>query len=200
MQAHQLLYGIDEEGATDNLFWVDPWSVDGKIVAKKMRPISRQLRMHAERALILLAEAKAEQMLQQQGALAAMELGARRIDMIGMKFEFADEIVAAYARALAEQSDPKQSDDVSSALYEISDTNGRCQDIRNAYSLIRDLYEQAWMSENRPYWVRNVLVRYDMEIQLWNQRGNSVTSVSNQWDREHTLPKASELGMPDAQQ
>jgi hexosaminidase len=200
MQAHQLLYGIDEEGATDNLFWVDPWSADGKIAAKKMRPVSRQLRMHAERALILLAEAKAEQRLQQQGALAAMELGARRIDMIGMKFEFADEIAAAYARALAEQSDPKQSDDVSSALYEISDTNGRCQDIRNAYSLIRDLYEQAWMSENRPYWVRNVLVRYDMAIQLWNQRGNSVSSSLNQWDLEHTLPKASELGMPDVQQ
>jgi hypothetical protein len=197
MQAHRLLYGIDDEGVSDNLFWMDPWSVDGRITAAKMRPISRELRTHAERALILLAQAESEGTLQQPDALAAMELGARRMDLIGMKFELADEIVAAYARAFAEQSDPKASDDVDSALYEISDTNGRCQDIRNAYSLTRDLYQQAWLRENRPYWLHNVLVRYDLATQLWEQRANTITDTLNRWHRDHTLPPASELGIPD---
>lgn len=200
MQAHRLLYSVDEEGVSDNLFWMDPWSADGKVTAQKIRPIARELRLHAERALILLAQARADGKLQQPEALAATELGARRMDLIGMKFELADEIAAAYTRAEAEKSDPKKADDVSSALYEISDTNGRCQDIRNAYSLIRDLYQQAWLSENRPYWLQNVLVRYDQAIELWNQRGNSFSGALNQWYRDHTLPQASELGIPGSGQ
>jgi hexosaminidase len=125
-----------------------------------------------------------------------MELAARRIDLIGMKFQLSDEIVDAYARAYKAQSKSKNPDDVDSDLYEISDTNGRCQDLRNAYSLTRDLYEQAWLKENRPFWLRNVLARYDLAIQLWTQRGNSFAAALNQWHREHTLPEARALEIP----
>jgi hypothetical protein len=70
--------------------------------------------------------------------------------------------------------------------------------LRNAYSLTRDLYEQAWLKENRPFWLHNVLARYDLAIQLWTQRGNSFATALNQWHRDHTLPEASALGIPTA--
>ncbi len=44
---------------TDGLFWADPWSKDGIPFAAKMRPISSQVRLHAERAITLIANARA---------------------------------------------------------------------------------------------------------------------------------------------
>jgi hexosaminidase len=196
MAAHQLLHGIDEQGASDRLFWVDPWSVDGQAVAGKIRPIAHQLRLHAEQALILLDQAQQGHTLREPDAIAAMELGARRMDLIGMKFQFADEIAAGYARAYAAQSDAAKADAVDSDLYDISDGNGRCQDLRNAYSLTRDLYEQAWLRENRPYWLHNVLGRYDLAINLWIRRGDQFESAHNQWHRDHKLPKPEDVGIP----
>jgi hexosaminidase len=195
MAAHRLLMGFDDRGASDVLFWVDPWSTDGRATARKIRPVAHELRMHAEKALLLIYQARNENHLRERDALAAIELGARRMDAIGLKFQLSDEIIAAYARAIKAQTSAK-ADDVDSALYDISDTNGRCQDLRNSYSLTRDLYEEAWLKENRPYWLHNVLARYDLAIQLWTMRGNQVAAALNQWHRDHTLPPASALGIP----
>ena len=197
MQAHKLLMGFDDRGASDVLFWVDPWSADGRATASKIRPVEHELRMHAERALELLANVRDQEHVRQTDALAAMELGAWRMDLIGMKFELSDEIIQTYARAYAARGEKRKGDeDIDSDLYAITDTNGRCQDIRNGYSLTRDLFEQAWLKENKPFWLHNVLARYDIAIDLWTQRGNMFVAAMNQWHRDHTLPPASELGLP----
>ena len=48
-----------------------------------------RLRLHAERAITLLAQARAAGKLENPEALDALELGARRIDFIGLKFQAA---------------------------------------------------------------------------------------------------------------
>ncbi len=196
MEAHRLLGQVDDRGASDDLFWVDPWSVVGQADAKKMRPIAHDVRLHAEHALVLLAEARRASVLREQTALAAMELGARRIDLIGLKFQLADEIVAAYAQINAVQHDPSQTQDIDRLLDDISEMNGRCQDLRDGYSLIRDQYEKAWLRENHPYWMHNVLEHYDVAIQLWIRRGEAVDGARKQWQRTKVLPKPEELGIP----
>jgi len=50
---------------------------------------------------------------------------------------------------------------VEKRLEEISSTNARLEDLRDATTRLRGLYEKAWLRENRPYWLGNVLVRYD---------------------------------------
>jgi len=196
MAAHALLAKTGDGAAFDNLFWVDPWSADGQEFSKTIRPVARELRLRAETAIELIAKARLASPLREQNALDAMELGARRIDAIGFKFEMADEIVDSYSRAQKLSLDKKTQDDVDGALYEITDTNGRCQDIRSNYSLIRDQFEQSWLRENRPYWLHNVLVRYDLAIQLWAQRGNQFSAALSQWHRDHKLPSPESLGMP----
>jgi hypothetical protein len=196
MAAHALLSKTGDGAAFDNLFWVDPWSADGQQLAKTIRPIERELRLHAEHALELIAKARQTNPLREQNALDALELGARRIDAIGLKFEFADEIVDAYSRAQKASQSKSTEDDVDGAIYEITDTNGRCQDIRSNYSLIRDLYQQSWLRENRPYWLQNVLARYDLSIQLWTRRGYQFSEAMSQWHRDHKLPSPESLGMP----
>jgi hypothetical protein len=180
--------------ASDYLFWVDPWSSEGQYVAEKIRPVTHDLRLLAEDALVLIAQARPG-VHRELDALDALELGARRIDLIGLKFQLADEVVQMYAHAvdtLAAGSAPTRD------FGNISGINGRLQDLRDAYSLLRDLYEQAWRRENRPYWLHNVLVRYDMATQLWVERANRVDLARQQWYRTRSIPTASEIGFPES--
>jgi len=230
MAAHAVLKDNAQVGdATNNIFWLDPWSKDGQKIAEQVRPWTHDLRIHAEAALTLIAQARAaagsnrvgavstgtgaastlydaakygaaSSALREPDAVDAMELGARRMDFIGLKFQLADEMAAGYAQALADStsSDRKTRASVNRELSDLNSVNGRIQDIRSGYTLLRDLYESAWLRSNRPYWLRNVLEQYDYAVQLWMARADKVHSAQRQWADSRTLPAASDLGIPPA--
>jgi hypothetical protein len=200
MAAHQLLkdspYKTDGQ---DLLFWQDPWNADGQRIAGQLRPILSELRMHAEKALILVAEARAANPnLREKDALDVLEIGARRMDLIGLKFQISDEIATSYARAFSLQASKTKEDReiVGHDLGSINAVNGKLQDLRNNYSLLRDLYEQAWLKSYRPYFLRNNLERYDYTIQTWLGRIDRMRIAQRQWANSQTLPPASDIGIP----
>jgi hypothetical protein len=234
MAAHAVLRDQAQVGdATNNLFWLDPWSKDGQKIAAEMRPWTHNLRMHAEAALTLIAQARAvagprvdssssasspidneavpsstiydatkygaaTSNLREPDAVDAMELGARRMDFIGLKFQLADEMSAGYARALAASTSPdrKTRASVSRELSDLNGVNGRIQDLRNGYTLLRDLYESAWLRSNRPYWLHNILEQYDYATQIWLARADKLHSAQRQWTDSKSLPPAEDLGIP----
>lgn len=227
MAAHEILREQAKVGdATNNIFWLDPWSKDGQKIATQIRPYTHDLRMHAEAALTLIAHARttagpnptgpptplpesttlydparygaAISGLREPDAVDAMELGARRMDFIGLKFQLADEMAADYAKALADatNSDRKIRASVSHDLGDMYGVNGRLQDIRSGYTLLRDLFESAWLRSNRPYWLRNNLEQYDHAVQIWLDRADKVHSAQRQWADSKTLPSAADLGIP----
>ena len=220
MAAHELLKMQAKVGdGSDGLFWVDPWSKDGQNFAAKIRPYTKELRLHAERAITLIAEARAAapalaispvvytpanqlpsnpSSLRETDAIDALELGARRFDLIGLKFELADEIAQGYARA---QSDAVSTDKATHKmtareLSDINGVNGRIRDLIDTYSLLRDLYAQSWLRTNRPYSLRPVLERYDYTVALWLSRSDKVRSAQRQWTATQTLQSAAEVGIP----
>jgi len=194
--AHALLQGAGLGDASDYLFWVDPWSAEGQLVAQKLRPVARDLRLRAEEAIVLIARAR-QAGAREQDALDAVELGARRMDLIGMKFQFADDVARMYGEAYAAFRNPARSTSPTSYLGDISGANGRLQDLRDGYSLLRDEYERLWVAENRPYWLRNVLARYDLATQLWIERADRVQAARQRWYRESAIPAPSEIGIPE---
>jgi hypothetical protein len=127
-----------------------------------------------------------------------MDLGARRLDLIGMKFELSREILDGYAEAAARPRDKAHDGETRNILDEISSANGRCQDLRDAYSAVKDEYRQVWLSENRPYWLGNVTVRYDLAIQQWQQRGNHFMEAAFDFDNGKPLPPLSAFGLVEA--
>ena len=197
MAAHQLLTAHHfHVGASNTLFWEDPWSEAGQADFAQLQPVLAELRQHAERALVLIADARAAAPLREQNTLDAMALGARRMDFIGMKFQFADEMAHSYAEAYKQQAATPHSA-ATSALLEMSSTaNGRCQDLREGYTLTRELFEQAWLRDNRPYWLHNVLAQYDLATQLWIARARRFDELRAQLPRTHKLPRAEEIGVP----
>ena len=195
-----------EEGITDaktglnsdDLFWIDPWSAQGQKISAKLLPNASTIRLHAEQAIVLLEQARmANPGLLEPDAIEAMDLGARRLDLISMKFELAQEIATVYAQALAQQHDKTKNQVTGNLLDEISSNNGRCQDLRDAYSAIKGEYSQVWLSENRPYWLSNVTVRYDLEIEKWQQRGNQFEQGIRDWQDGKDLPTLASLGLPE---
>ncbi|MFL5578320.1 MAG: glycoside hydrolase family 20 zincin-like fold domain-containing protein [Gemmatimonadaceae bacterium] len=197
--AHAALQRSGAGDASDRLFWMDPYSEEGKFEGARIRPVAREVRLLAEEAIELVARARASYgaspALRERESLDALELGARRIDILAMKFQFAEEAAQLYARAYGAQSDSARRSATVRDLADVSGINGRFQDLRDAYALTRDLFERAWLAENRPYWMGNVLARYDMSTQTWIARADRVTDARLRWNRTRQLPAAGELGL-----
>jgi hypothetical protein len=191
MEAHAVLERAGLGNGSDALFWQDPFSPEGLLTADKIRPASHDLRVAAESALVYVAQLRAAGPVANADALDALELGARRMDLIGMKFQFADDVRGAYARA----ADSTRKD-AARELGDVSGVNGRLQDLRDGYGLTRALYESAWRTENRPYWLQNVLVKYDLAMQLWQSRADRFAQARAELSRTRRLPSAASVGIP----
>lgn len=196
MAAQATLKDAGLGAASDNLFWADPWSSEGQHISAKLLPVVHAFRVHAEQAIILIDQARGAEALREPDALDAMEMGARRMDFLGYKFEVAQEIADGYDHAYLEQSGPADQRHIGRELGAITGVNGECQDLREGYGLTRDLYRHAWLEENRPYWLDNVMAHYELEMQLWIQRANRFSEASAQYRQTRVLPKPEEVGLP----
>ena len=194
MAAQAALAETKAGDASSYLFFVDPFSAEGVVDLVRLRPALSNVRIHAESAIVLIAQAREQRHLRELDVLDAMDLGARRIDWLAAKFQFADEIAMAYARA----ADSTRTDVSWVDLAELSGINGRLQDMRDGYVLTRELFERSWRAENRPAWLQNDLARYDAEILTWVQRINAMDQARRRFARERKLPTAEELGIPRA--
>ncbi|MGH9617275.1 MAG: family 20 glycosylhydrolase, partial [Acidobacteriaceae bacterium] len=195
MAAQKLLDDTDPGYSSDSLFWMDPWSKEGQQVSAKLLPVVPTIRQEVEQAIILMEQARAAGPLREPDALDAMEMGARRMDFLGYKFEAAQEMLTAYDNAYQQQNAANKKG-IGSGLYDISSNNGRCQDLRDGYGLTRDLYRAAWLKENRPYWLDNISAQYELAMQLWIQRGIRFSEAQTQWFETHTLPPPEAVGLP----
>lgn len=196
----ELILAQKEIDTSDAMFWMDPWTKEGQAKLEKIRPKLVTTRKHAERAIELLQEVKAsEKGLTELDALNAMELGARRIDFMAEKFELSDEMSDAYRKAYSLRGDKEHSTEVRELLASIAGMNGRCDDLRNGYSLLRSLYQASWLAENRPFWVDNVLVRYDVERERWQKRSSAIQAIRETWEKDGSMPAPGPLGVPMAE-
>jgi hypothetical protein len=186
---------LGKSGAGDGLsylFFLDPWTSEGVFESRRLLPVIPEMRVHAESALVLIAQAREQSHLRNLTALDAMELGARRMDWLGMKFQIADEIAQRTIRA----TQSGRTDVDWKELSELTGINGRLQDMRDGFVLTRELFERSWHAENRPYWLQNNLARFDLEIATWVQRMSLMDQARRQHARTKTIPTAAQLGVP----
>lgn len=183
-------------GPSSTLFWIDPLSKDGQAISAKILPVVQEMREHTENAITLIEQARAAGPLRETDALDAMEMGARRMDFLGYKFEAAQNLIDEYNIAYREQGKSANTMDIARQLFLISGINGQCQDLRDGYGLTRDLYCNAWDQENRLYWRDTILEYYDISIQLWIKRGWRFMEIRQEWQKTGHLPKPENVGLP----
>ncbi len=189
-RAHSLLREAGVGAASDDAFWLDPFSENGASYIKKALPAAHELRLAAERALELLYKNRAKARMNQD-TLDYLIFAAERLDLLGMKIQFVSEMSKYYWEAYLNMSDRAL---VNRNLNEISSVNARLEDLRDATTRLREHYRELWLKENRPYWLGNVLVRYDNLASLFQSKIQDVKSARQQYREQQTLPTPQQMG------
>jgi hexosaminidase len=187
---HTLLAGVKLDNASHELFWTDPFSVAGANTAAMALPVTHELRLSAEHAAQSLTANRAKARIHAD-TLDDMLLAAWHLDTLGLKIQFTSEISRFYWDAYQNQTDgPRAQMD----FDEIVDINGRLQSLRDAITETRTMYKAGWARENQPYWLDNVLVRYDnlaIEVQA---KIVAVQAAQRQFWNTKTVPPPEQLG------
>jgi hexosaminidase len=189
-RAHALLAARGLGGALDEAFWLDPFTEAGASYTAKALPAAHELRLTAEHALASLYQNRAKARAH-PGTLAALIFAAQRLDALGMKIQFADECSRFYRDAYQNQADRAR---MGSDLWEITGINGRLEDLRDAATRLKAAYAELWGKENRPYWLGNVLVRYDLQASQFQSKIESLRAAQLLYRERGALPPPESFG------
>ncbi|MBZ5702168.1 MAG: beta-N-acetylhexosaminidase [Acidobacteriia bacterium] len=178
--------GFDE--ATDALFWADPFTEEGARTLQKGLPVAREVRLEAEHALESLYRNRARARAHGE-TVEAMILAAWRLDVLGMKIQFTGEMNRFYWDAYQNATTRNRVIDDLDAIGEV-----RLQDLREATTRMRALYQEAWLREAKPYWLANILLRYDILARTYETMAMRLASVEKQYNTTKTLPAPEQMG------
>jgi hexosaminidase len=189
-RGHQSLAKIGIDSETDDLFWIDPFTPEGSKMMQKLAAAAPEMRTGAEHAIISLyrdgSKARAN-----KDTLTDMTLGAWRWDALGMKAQFTQEINKFYWDAY---QNPTDEDRVNNDLEEITAINARLEDLRDVTTRVSQMYREAYLREYGPYWLENVLVRYDTMAREFQKKINDVRQVRRQYWATKSLTPPQDLG------
>ena len=180
-------------GASDRLFWHDPFSPTGRKDVEKMLPVASLIRHTAENAYTVFADS-ASRARRNADTLQSMRFAALRIDALGMRYQFAQEISDRYADAVAQQSGKNHSM-AAGDLEDIQSTNGRLEDLRDYTTRLTELYRRLWLSENMPTWMPNMLQLYKRNSDLWQDLIAKFSNIRYGFYDGQPLPSAESLGL-----
>ena len=189
-RAHTLLAGVKQNNASHELFWSDPFSQAGANTAAEALPVTHDLRISVERAAETLMRDRMKAHLHAE-TLDDMLLAAWHLDTLGLKIQFTSEISRFYWDAYQNQTDGTRAQQ---DLDEIVDINGRLQSLRDAITQLREIYMEGWAREDHPYWLDNVLVRYDSLASEVQAKIAVVQAAQRQYWDTKTLPPPEQLG------
>jgi len=175
----QLQQAIKSDGM-DYLTWRDAMSPEGQSLYARLEPTAHQLRLGSEGTIADLLTNW--QLARRNGdMLAYTEFAARRFDFLGQKAIYAKSIADLYAQAQAQSTD---STAVHLALSRINDME---HDMAHQTTMLHDMYQKLWLGENRPYYLGNILARYDRELNRWQDASDRLHYIRLNYD-QRTLP------------
>jgi hexosaminidase len=189
-QAHEALAKVGIHEDTDDLFWADPFTPEGANLIERLSPAARDIRLGAEHTLEALYRNRSKARVNWD-TLGDVEVAAWRFDTLGMKIQFTEEINKFYWDAFQNQTD---GDRVGNDLEEITAINARLEDLRDSTTRVREMYRKAWLQEDRPYWLDNVLVRYDNLAREFQAKIVAVRQARRQYYATKALTPPQELG------
>lgn len=189
-RSHSIMRASGFGEAYDDAFWLDPFTELGAKSIEKAVPAASELRLAAERSLASLYRNRAKARANAD-TLDYLIFAAMRLDMLGMKIQFASEISKYYWDAYLNMSDRGR---VRRDLNEITSINARLEDLRDATTRLRSMYSDLWLKENRAYWLGNVQVRYDNLASMFQSKIQSVEAAEQQYRQQQTLPTPQQMG------
>jgi hypothetical protein len=190
-QVHELLRSVRAGEANSTIYWTDPFSRDGAEVMRRSQPVASKMRLLAEEATLdlLTHGSKARH---HAGTIRFLELAAKRIDYLGMKIQFANEIGELYRELRADPADDALA---TNNLRRIKGMDGLLPTLRDYSTEVKAAYREAWLAENRPYWLDNVLLDYDREALGWVDRIRFFESIHRRYPASREIPDLEPMGV-----
>ncbi len=176
-------------GETSNTYmWIDPFSPAGAQFAGRMLPIAHDLRIAAEKGLTAVLNGRPKAKIHAD-TLEPLIVAGYRLDFLGMKVQFQDEIAKAWAGMMVPNAQGRYN---TGGMSEIAGTNGRLEDLRDALVRSRGMYSDYYLKENHPYWLGNVLQRYDTLTEIVQKKINQVKAARR--GAQNAPPSAEQMG------
>jgi hypothetical protein len=188
---HGLLRKAGVGDGSDSLFWLNPFIPEHRRTLDRIYPAARDIRLAAEEALEII-DKNAAGAERNADLLDYLRLAAHRLDYIGFKALYIRQISESYREAYDNQQDARR---VSNALGRITQMNGLLQDGRDFSTAIAAEYKAAWLAENRPYWLGNVMAMYERETRMWLDKITEVSLARARYGAEKKLPPPESLGL-----
>ena len=147
----------------------------------------------AEEAYNVLTDS-ADRARRHRDTLANLRFAALKLDALGMRYLYMQEMANYYATALQHQKDNK--DMAMDQLGGIEEPDGgRLEDLREYTTRLRELYKDLWLSENHANWLPNMLQLYDRQSLMWQDMIARIDGVRSDFDQGKPLPPAETLGL-----
>ncbi len=177
----------DPEDSSDYLFWADPFDVS---VALRMSHVDL-------RTVRLESEAVEQHLLQHVPPLHAnaadvMFLAARRFDLLGRKFQAAQEVRDYYADALSHAGDRR-----GPTVRDLYWCKYWFWELRDGFEGLAPIYARAWLYENRSSHLASNLERYHVAAQQNIVRADRIQRATiEDYVRQKHLPQLQDLIAP----
>lgn len=189
-QIHEALRSAIHRDGNDSLTWIDAMSPEGQKFYAGWQPTAHQIRLLAEDVITSVREHR-DEARRNADMLNYVDFGARRFDFLGQKAIYSKMITDAYAQAQANAGENNR------GFRFFRQITGPMQDMMHQTYSLRAQYKQLWQGENRPYYLNNILNRYDQEYDRWVKEMDRVRKIGMAYRTTHTLPP---LIKPDASQ
>ncbi len=190
-------YDMHFGGTGDHLFWRDPFSTLGREDTLQALPVASLIRQTAEESYTVFVEG-ASRAKRNASTLASLEFAALRLDALGMRYQYAQEISDRYLDAV-QQAQQNHEGSVAADISEITSTDGRLEDLRDYNTRLKEMYRKLWLSENLPTWLPNVLQLYDRNGRLWQDLIAKFAQIRSEYKQGKPLPSPDSLGLLPAQ-
>jgi hypothetical protein len=158
---------------------------EGQNFYRRLEPAAHQFRLTAED---VVADVLTYGHLARRNAdlLDYTEFAARRFDFLGQKAIYAKYIADLYAQAQTESQAAKP--DRHAVHHTVRQSEELVRDMQTQDILLRDFYQKLWLGENRPYYLGNILARYDAEWRRWQAVSDRINNSLRTYDQRALAP------------
>ncbi|HEV7746774.1 MAG TPA: glycoside hydrolase family 20 zincin-like fold domain-containing protein [Pyrinomonadaceae bacterium] len=178
-------------GASDELFWRDPFTSGFQRQVRTLSSQVREMRLAVENAdeSLLRNEAKARR---NRSMIAAMRFAAQRFDHLGRRMQVMEKFSQDYWEAYLNLGDRRKVGRLRNYWGNIYNS---LREMTEELTILRESYRKLWLAENRPYWLDSVLARYDQAAAMWLTKSKTLAEAVRVYNSDSTLPAPEEFGL-----
>ncbi len=176
--------------SSDPLFWQEPFTSAFQARSRTLADKPRQMRLMVEQSEETLLR-EGERARRNRSMIPAMLLAARKFDHLGRRMEVIQQFGDDYWNAYLNLGDRRQ---VQRLRRYTGAVRNSLREMAEELSSLRASYREQWLLENRPYWLDNILARYDLAIANWLSKRRALEEALRDYETTSTLPNPEEFG------